>query len=52
MSDFIKWCACKRRLLTTRQQNENKPCALCQQEHAERFKDRLDKLISKEEFNG
>ena len=29
---YIKWCSCNRRILTTRQQEENKPCDLCQQE--------------------
>lgn len=44
---WIEWCKCHRRILTTGQMNEGKPCELCQAEakrHAETFKDRFEKL--------
>lgn len=52
MNDWIKWCGCKRRILTTDQQNKKKPCALCQQEHPENFRGKLDRVITREQFNG
>ena len=51
MSDWIKWCSCHRRILTTGQQKENKPCELCQKEHAQGFPDRVKKVQTKEEEN-
>ena len=49
---IIKWCPeCKNMILTTRQIEEGKPCAKCQQRHADTFKDRLDKDMTNE-FNG
>lgn len=49
---MIKWCECKRRILTTRQIEENKPCVLCQKEHAKTLKERLNIEDNSEEFNG
>jgi len=52
---WIEWCKCKRRILTTGQMEENKPCELCQQEeaqkHAKTFKQRME-VMSREDFNG
>ena len=42
------FCKCGRRLLTTKQINENKSCELCQQEHADNFAERI-KEAQKEE---
>lgn len=52
MNDYIKWCKCGHRILTTKQIEENKPCAECQHRHAKDFKNRLDDLISKEDWDG
>ena len=53
---WIEWCKCGRRILTTGQIKEKKPCALCQEEkakrHAATLKERIDEVISKEDFNG
>jgi len=49
MSDeYIKWCSCQRRILTTEQKKEGQPCELCQKEHADTLKDRLEKEQQKE----
>jgi len=47
MSDWIRWCKCGRRILTTKQMNENKPCEICQKEQGENIE-----VITREEFNG
>ena len=46
---WIEFCRCKRRILTTGQQRDNLPCELCQKEHAQGFKDRVEKLTEEEE---
>ena len=41
---WIEWCKCKRRILTTGQQNEGRPCDLCMEElkaHASTLKQRV-----------
>ena len=48
MSEWIRWCSCERRILTTRQMEENKPCEVCQKEHAQDFKDRFNNLKEEE----
>lgn len=49
MNEYIKWCKCGRRILTTRQITENIPCKICQDEqHAQTFKDRVEKLQKEE----
>ncbi len=48
---WIEWCKCHRRILTTGQMKEGKPCEICQEEakrHAETFKDRFEKLGEEE----
>ena len=42
---WIEWCKCQRMILTTGQQEDNKPCELCQKEkkHADSFVERLEK---------
>ena len=47
MSSFIRWCECKRRILTTKQIERNQKCNLCQQEHAIKFQE--DNKIEKDE---
>lgn len=37
----INWCICKRRILTSKQLSEIKPCDLCQAEHAKSLADRF-----------
>jgi len=38
MGDWIKWCHCGRRILTTGQMKEDLPCDTCQKEkHAQEF---------------
>lgn len=52
MSNWIEWCKCHRRILTTGQQREGKSCQLCQDEaqvHADTFQDRLATEEKKEE---
>jgi hypothetical protein len=46
---YIKFCKCGRRILTTGQVEENKPCELCQQEHADSFAKRMKEAQTKEE---
>ena len=41
---IITWCKCQRHILTTKQIEDKLPCEQCQREHAERLKERLDKL--------
>jgi hypothetical protein len=48
LGEYIKFCLCNRFILTTEQMRENKPCELCQKEHAEGFKDRLETLQKEE----
>ena len=46
---WIQWCGCKRRILTTGQMEEKKPCEICQkEEHASTLKDRIENEIKKE----
>jgi hypothetical protein len=45
----IEWCRCNRRILTSGQQEKNLPCELCQKEHAEGFKERVEKAAQNEE---
>jgi hypothetical protein len=40
---WIEWCKCHRRILTTGQQEKKLPCEICQKEHAQGLKNRLDK---------
>ena len=50
MNNWIKWCGCKRHILTTGQINENKSCQLCQdEEHARNLQDRVKEAQKKEE---
>jgi hypothetical protein len=49
---FIRWCSCGRRILTTRQIQEKKPCDICQKEHAQTLRERLNIEDSAKEFNG
>ena len=51
MSEWLSWCSCHRRILTTEQMEKSQPCLLCQQEHAEKFKERFDKIDDTVEFN-
>ena len=44
-------CECKRRVLTLGNTRDNKSCDLCQKEHAQSLKDRLEEEIKKEEKN-
>ena len=46
MNDWIKWCICKRRILTSGQQRENQPCEICQQE-----KEHASTLVERMKFN-
>lgn len=48
---WIEWCKCHRRILTTGQQNEGKPCDICQEEikHAQRFPERFKELGERSE---
>lgn len=39
---WIEWCRCGRRILTSEQQNKKLPCGLCQKEHAQTLKERLE----------
>lgn len=44
MSEWIKWCSCKRRILTTGQIEKKQSCEICQEEHLVEFnKLRIDK---------
>lgn len=47
----IKWCKCSRRILTSRQQENNLPCDVCQKElniqHTKDFHEKFD--LKKEE---
>jgi hypothetical protein len=38
----MTWCGCKRYILTLGQIQENKPCDLCQKEHADSLKRRVE----------
>lgn len=52
---WIEWCKCHRRILTTGQQNEGRPCDLCMEElkaHAKTLPDRIEAEIKKEEQDG
>ncbi len=49
MNDYIRWCQCSRRILTTEQMRENKLCEICQKEHASDFHKQFD--LKKEEQN-
>lgn len=49
LDEYIKWCRCNRRILTTEQMRENKPCLLCQQEHADTLKNRVIESQQKED---
>ena len=44
---LIQWCKCERRILTTRQIEDNQPCFLCQAEKA--VNDRVEENKQKEE---
>lgn len=48
--NWIEWCKCGRRILTTGQMKEGKPCELCQEDarHAQSFPQRFDKLGKEE----
>jgi len=46
---YIKWCVCNRHILTTQQMLDKLPCDLCQKEHAQTLKDRLEAEQKKEE---
>ncbi len=49
MSEWIKWCKCKRLILTTYQMEHNGLCKICQDEqHAQSFKDRIENLQKEE----
>jgi len=41
LGDFIKWCVCKRTILTTEQIKNNLPCYLCQEEKGDKDKDQV-----------
>ena len=45
MNDYIKWCSCHRRILTTRQMEKNQSCEICQQD----FKDKETQQKEKNE---
>ena len=39
---YIEWCKCQRMILTMGQQEDNRPCEICQKEHADNLKERMD----------
>lgn len=42
MGEWIIWCSCGGRILTTQQMREHKKCQLCQdKEHAKSLKERV-----------
>jgi len=45
---YIEFCKCNRKILTTEQMREKKPCDVCQREHAESFKERIETLQKEE----
>jgi hypothetical protein len=40
---WIEWCSCGRHILTIGQQRDKLKCDLCQKEHAQTLKNRLEK---------
>jgi hypothetical protein len=55
MSDWIRWCKCQRRILTTEQMEKNLPCEICQKEkHVKKFHEKfnIDKPTERGGTNG
>ncbi len=52
MNEWIKWCKCNRRILTTKQIEQKQDCPLCQFEHAKTLKERLEAVEDEREYNG
>ena len=47
MNDYIRFCACKRLILTSEQMRNNKLCEECQKEHADSLKQRIEEAQEK-----